>query len=81
MDDLLRNAFTNEGLRRMTRKAGVSSTREKDLIVNDELRVVAFHHVSRQLHSRQTTFNDQNEAVLTLLMSIDGDLATPQQHG
>ena len=38
------------------------------------------HHVSRQLHSRQTTFNDQNEAVLTLLMSIDGALATPQQH-
>ena len=41
MDDLLRSAFTNEGLRRMTRKAGVSSTREKDLVVNDELRVVA----------------------------------------
>ena len=38
------------------------------------------HHVSRQLHSRQTTFNDQNEAFLTLLMSIDGALATPQQH-
>ena len=41
MDDLLRNAFTNEGLRRMARKAGVSSTREKDLILNDEVRVVA----------------------------------------
>ena len=41
MDDLLRSAFTNEGLRRMTRKAGVSSTREKDLVVNDVLRVVA----------------------------------------
>ena len=38
------------------------------------------HHVSRQLHSKQTTFNDQNEAFLTLLMSIDGALATPQQH-
>ena len=41
MDDLLRDAFTNEGLRRMARKAGVSSTREKDLILNDEVRVVA----------------------------------------
>ena len=38
------------------------------------------HHVSRQLHSKQTTFNDQNEAFLTLLMSIDGALATLQQH-
>ena len=41
MDDLLRSAFTNEGLRRMARRAGVSSTREKDLILNDEVRVVA----------------------------------------
>ena len=41
MDDLLRKAFTNEGLRRMARKAGVSSTREKDFILNDEVRVVA----------------------------------------
>ena len=40
MDDLLRDAFTNEGLRRMARKAGVSSTREKDLILNVEVRVV-----------------------------------------
>jgi hypothetical protein len=41
MDDLLRNAFNDEGLRRMTRKAGVSSVREKDLSVNDEIRMVA----------------------------------------
>ena len=41
MDDLLRDAFTNVGLRRMARKAGVSSTREKDLIFNDEVRMVA----------------------------------------
>jgi len=41
MDDLLRNAFNDEGLRRMARKSGVSSVREKDLSVNDEIRMVA----------------------------------------
>ena len=40
MDDLLLDAFTNEGLRRMARKAGVSSTREKNLILNEEIRMV-----------------------------------------
>ena len=58
MDDLLRDAFTNEGLRRMARKAGVSSTREKDLIFNDEVRVVAeimLRNICEKIHFLRIT--------------------------
>ena len=87
MDNLLRSAFTNEGLRRMTRKAGVSSTREKDLVVNDELRVVAeiiLRNICDKLailaeyHDR-TTVSEAilREALRSLEVRMDSSMSKP----
>ena len=66
-NELLRDAFTDEALRRIARKAGVESATQKGVLaVNDELRCLALLMVSNLYGKAKILADDRDSKTITI---------------